>query len=122
MPSRKPSLPARRSMLPLLLGMGGLIVLITVITYLPALRDGFVFDDGSLILHNRLLKAPDGLYRFWFTTEAPDYYPLTWSLLWTEWHWWGNHPGGYHLVNVLLHALGAVLVWLTLRRLKIPGA
>ncbi len=104
------------------LGMAGLILLITVITYLPAWQDGFVFDDGTLILHNQLLKAPDGLQRIWFTTEAPDYYPLTWSLLWFEWHLWGNHPAGYHVVNVLLHAASAVLVWLVLRRLKIPGA
>jgi tetratricopeptide (TPR) repeat protein len=100
---------------------GGLIVLITFLAYTPALRGGFIWDD-SLITKNRLVKAGDGLYRFWFTTQAPDYYPLTWTLWWVEWRLWGNHATGYHVVNVLLHAVNAILVWMVLRRLKIPGA
>jgi hypothetical protein len=64
----------------------------------------------------------DGLRRFWFTTEAFDYYPITWSLWWLEWRQWAEAATGYHVVSVLLHALNAVLVWLVLRRLDIPGA
>ena len=101
---------------------GLLIVLITMAAYLPALRGGFIFDDDALITGNRLIKASDGLHRFWFTTEAPDYYPLTWSLWWLEWRLWGASAAGYHAVNILFHAVNAVLVWLVLRRLKIPGA
>ena len=99
-----------------------LIILLTLVAYLPAMRGGFVFDDETLIVNNPMVKAGDGLYRFWFTTEAPDYYPLTWSLWWTEWRLWGANAGGYHVVNVLLHAINSVLVWMILRRLKIPGA
>jgi hypothetical protein len=93
-----------------------------MLAYLPVMRGGFFWDDYTLVTENPLVKAPDGLYRFWFTTEAPDYYPLTSSLLWLEWRLWGNNASGYHVVNVLLHAVSAVLVWRVLRRLRIPGA
>src|SRR6266849_3317366 len=96
-----------------------LLVIVTLVVYFPALRGGFVFDD-ELIIRNRLVHAGDGLYRFWFTTEAPDYYPLSWSLWWLEWRLCGGNATGYHVVNVLLHAVNAILVWTVLRRLKIP--
>ena len=99
-----------------------LIVLLTFLFCLPALRGGFVFDDSIFITDNRVVKANDGLYRIWFTKETPYYYPLTWSLWWLEWHLWGYSAAGYHVANVMLHALNAILAWLILRRLKIPGA
>ena len=99
-----------------------LLLLLTVLAYVPALRGGFVFDDHELITDNRIVHASDGLYRVWFTADAPDYRPLTWSLWWLEWRLWDGRAAGYHAVNVLLHAVNAVLVWLILRRLKIPGA
>ncbi len=105
---------------PWLLGL--IMVVVTFAVYFPSLRGSFVFDDLGLIKNNRLVHASDGLHRFWFTTEAPDYYPLTWSLLWLEWHLWGASPLGYHVVNLLLHAANAILVWIVLKRLRIPGA
>jgi tetratricopeptide (TPR) repeat protein len=98
------------------------IVLLTVLAYLPAIRGGFVFDDNVLIADNQIVRASDGLRRFWLTTQAADYYPLTWSLWWVEWRLWGSRALGYHVINVLLHAANAVLVWVVLRRLKILGA
>ncbi len=104
-------------------GVGAaLLILLTVAAYIPVMHAGFIWDDDVLITGNRLVKANDGLYRFWFTTESADYRPLTWSLWWLEWRLWGASPMGYHVVNVLLHAVNAVLAWMVLRRLKIPGA
>ena len=99
-----------------------LILVATLLTYLPALKAGFVFDDEQFLTDNPLIKARDGLYRFWFTIQPLDYFPLTSTMLWFEWRLWGMTPTGYHVVNVLLHAAGAVLLWRVLRQLGIPGA
>jgi tetratricopeptide (TPR) repeat protein len=98
------------------------IILLTLVAYIPAMRGGFVFDDHILVTGSPIVKASDGLHRFWLTTEAPEYLPLTSTLWWLEWRLWHDNAVGYHVVNVLLHAVNAVLVWVILRRLKIPGA
>ena len=101
---------------------GLLLLLVTVLAYLPVWRAGYIWDDATFLFDNPLIMAGDGLYRFWFTTAAPDYFPMTSSALWLEWRLWGNHPLGFHLVNVLLHAASSVLLWRILARLKIPGS
>src|SRR4029450_5427971 len=49
-------------------------------------------------------------------------YPMVFSMFWIEYRLWDLNPLGYHLVNVLLHGIGAVLLWFVLRRLAVPGA
>ena len=92
------------------------------IAYLPALRAGFVWDDGTFLTDNPLIKAADGLRRFWFTAEASDYWPVTSTSLWVEWRLWGMHALGYHATNLALHIAECLLLWAVLRRLVVPGA
>jgi tetratricopeptide (TPR) repeat protein len=102
---------------------GGLIVLLVVLAYLPALHGGFIWDDDEYVTNNPLLTAPDGLRRIWFSMDSPSqYFPLTYTVFRLERSLWGLNPAGYHWVNILLHAINAVLVWRLLKRLSVPGA
>ena len=100
----------------------GAIVLLTVIVYIPAMRAGFIWNDNTFLYDNPWIRADDGLHAFWCTTEPPDYFPLVSSSLWLEWRLWGMDARGYHVVNVLLHAVSSVLIWRVLVRLAVPGA
>ena len=109
--------PLLRDLLP-----AAVLVAVTLLVYLPAMQAGFVWDDKVALTDNPLIKAPDGLRLFWFSTRPPDYFPLTSTMLWIEWRLWHMNAVGYHLVNILLHAASAVLAWRVLARLRIPGA
>jgi tetratricopeptide (TPR) repeat protein len=99
----------------------GIIILLCILAYLPSLNAPFIWDDTFYLSENPMIPAADGLRRFWFTTEAPDYYPLTSTTWWLEWRLWGANPMPYRLVNVLLHATAAILVWHVLSQLRIAG-
>lgn len=88
----------------------------------PSIWADRIWDDNLMVYANPMIHAGDGLYRFWFTREAPDYWPLTSTMFWIEWRIWGNNPLPYHVANTLLHALGAILLWRVLRRLNVNEA
>src|SRR5450432_1514320 len=90
----------------------------TIIVYLPVWHAGLIWDDGAFVVNNPLIRRADGLYHLWFSTQPVSYYPVTSSLLWLEWRLWGDTPFGYHLFNVLLHSINAVLLFRALARLN----
>lgn len=98
------------------------MIALTFLVYLPSMRGGPIWDDDELIFDNPFIRAPDGLYHYWLTTEPPDYFPLWSTTHWLEWRLWGEATTGYHVVNTLLHAFSAVVIWRVLRRLEVPGA
>ena len=103
--------------------MVGLLVLGTVLAYQPVWRAGFIWDDDAYVTQNAMLTAPDGLSQIWFSAHRQSqYFPLVYTTLRFERALWGLNPQGYHAVNVLLHAVNALLLWQLLRRLAVPGA
>jgi len=114
--------PAPRRLTHLILAAG--LLAATFAAYAPAILAGFIWDDDRFLYQSPIILAPDGLYRTWFTTEASDYWPLTRTMFWLEWRIWGNNPMPYHVGNILIHAVAAVLLWRVLRWLNVnpPGA
>ncbi len=93
------------------------------VAYLPALRAGFIWDDDAYVTRNFTLRSVEGLKQIWLSPLAtPQYYPLVHTSFWLECRFWGLNPFGFHLDNVLLHALAAALLWLVLEKLQVPGA
>jgi tetratricopeptide (TPR) repeat protein len=102
---------------------GLLLIAGVMLAYYPAWHAGFIWDDDVYVVNNRLLTAPDGLWRIWFSFDSPSqYFPLVYTSFRLEYALWGLAPLGYHCVNILLHGVNAVLLWRLLLRLEIPGA
>lgn len=93
--------------------------------YLPTLRNGFVWDDVALTQNPdvRVLDWPtlERLFtsNYWQATEASSgmYRPLTALSLHTDYRLHGSKPAGYHLTNMLFHAVASALVLLVLLEL-----
>src|SRR5208282_2446767 len=80
------------------------LVVAVVLAYQPVWHAGFIWDDDVYVTHNRLLTAPDGLERIWFSLHSPSqYFPLLYTVLRLEHRAWGLASAGYHWVNILLH-------------------
>jgi hypothetical protein len=100
----------------------GLILILTVILiYQPVWHAGFVWDDDSHVTANPVIIGPLGLKEIWTTNQA-RYYPMVLTTFWVEHALWGLRPLPYHLVNVLMHGICAVLLWRVLRSLQVMGA
>jgi tetratricopeptide (TPR) repeat protein len=103
------------------IGACGLVAL-ALLTFSPSIAAGTIWDDKELIFDNPHVVGSQGLGTIWIAPATDDYFPLTYSMFWLEYRLWGYHFAGYHVVNVLLHALAAVFIWRVLCELEIPAA
>jgi protein O-mannosyl-transferase len=98
-----------------------LLIAFVFIAYAPVFRAGFVWDDESHLTQNPCIVGPLGLKEIWTSTRAV-YYPLVLTTFRALHKFVGLHPLPYHILNVLLHAGSAVLLWRVLRQLGVRGA
>ncbi len=99
-----------------------LIAGLALLIYLPALNGEFILDDDVYLTNSSLIASPNGWYQFWLADQPMDYYPVSNTSLWLEWRLWKGNPAGYHITNLLLHVASALLIWMVLKKLAIPGA
>lgn len=85
--------------------------------YWPALHGGWIWDDYMYIPQNPALRTGAGLGAIWFAPPGVNYFPVTFTVQWIQWHLWGNATFGYHLTNLALHVLNCILLGCILQRL-----
>jgi len=102
--------------------MAALLALVTMALYWPALRFGFVnFDDPDYVTANPHVQG--GLtwagvkWAFGNTEQAAYWAPMMWSSHMLACQFFGLNPWGHHLINVLLHMVNTVLVFLLFQRM-----
>lgn len=100
-----------------------LLALILLTAYFPVLQNGFIWDDDRYLTDNPFLADSEGLKHLWLDVRSrPQYYPMVFTTFWIEHQLWDLSPIGYHINNVLLHAINAILLWRILSFLDIPDA
>ena len=97
------------------------LIALVFVAYSQVLSAGFIWDDESHLTRNPCVVGPLGISEIWTTTRAV-YYPLVLTTFWALHKVIGLNPLPYHLLNILLHAASAILLWRLLQLLRVPGA
>jgi len=96
------------------------LLMVNVFLYLPSLQHDFLKDDFRLIVENQRIKtfksflnSIDGQF-FSFPDFPYLHYwrPLSLFTFYLDYRVWGLNPMGFHLFNILLNALNAMLLFL----------
>jgi len=94
--------------------LGALVIfLITFSIYIPALTNGFVWDDFTYVVENTTIHSltSTSLSKMLASFHAGNWHPLTWISHALDYGFWGSDPFGHHLSNILIHAFNTLLVF-----------
>ena len=100
------------------------IALAAIAVYANSIANGFAYDDMWIVLRNDRVHQLRDLSKIWLTPYWPSfgsqlglYRPFAIFAFAIEWAISGGQPWFFHLVNVLLHALVSVMVFVLIERL-----
>ncbi len=102
---------------------GFFVAALTLVVFLPSLRNGFIGWDDNAVFYNPNIRVIDLSFLKWvFTTPISyNWHPLTFISFALDYRFSGSNPAGYHLTNIVIHSLNTLLVFilaLTLIRLS----
>lgn len=89
-------------------------VLLTLVTFLPSVKDDFLnWDDSTNFVQNNEYRGLGWTQLKWMWTShlIGRYVPITWMTLGLDYTIWKMNPFGYHLTNVLFHAANALVFY-----------
>lgn len=99
-----------------------LLAAVTFLAYQPAWDGQLLWDDDQFTTRQDL-ETWSGLFRIWTEPRViRQYYPVVATLFWIQIKLWGHSLFIFHLVNIFVHTVGALMLLRVLRRLEIPGA
>ncbi len=103
-------------------GAAGLgVALLCLLPFWGALEGGFVhLDDNVHIFENQALQQGlsfEGVRWALTTGYAANWHPVTWISFLADYEWHGLDPAGYHLTNLIFHALNGLWLFVVLRRM-----
>src|SRR3990170_6294448 len=103
-----------------------LILIISIAIYSNTLKNGFVYDDEFTIVNNTLIKNFSNISKLftkeYFTTSAEmSYRPVVTFTYFIDYSLYGIKPWGYHLTNLILHAMNGVILYTFLTLLFKPS-
>jgi tetratricopeptide (TPR) repeat protein len=104
-----------------LIVQAALLALAAWFVYARSAGGAWIWDDPVELAQNPDLRDSSGLARIWSGSAGIDYLPLKATVQWLGWRVWGDHPAGYHWLNIGLHLAGALVFWRVLRRLGASG-
>ncbi|NOR23650.1 MAG: hypothetical protein GQ542_04530, partial [Desulforhopalus sp.] len=93
------------------------ILLLTLTVYANALNNDFTnWDDPALVIENPSIRSldPANVIDIFTPKAGHSYQPVRVLSYAVDYHFWQLNPVGYHGVNILLHALSALLLYLML--------
>ena len=90
---------------------------ISIIVYLNCLQNSFVYDDDSTIINNYFIRHWSNLpalftSKYFALSAELTYRPVVTLSYFIDYTFWHLNPLGYHLTNILLHAINSVLVFI----------
>jgi len=103
----------------IILILPALIALAAFVVFLPALQDGFVYDDHADIRQVDNVFIPGAWPKLLYTASAQLYRPVKYLSYYVDNVLWSWKPMGWHLQSLLWHALNSVLAFFLIRRLKV---
>ena len=105
----------------LLYGVMALLFIFSLVAFSPMAKNGFIrtWDDGVYVIENQLLhdlswQGIVNIFRYGddFQKLINNYHPITILSLSVNYHISGLSPASYHITNMILHGINAILAFL----------
>lgn len=97
-----------------------ILLLVLVFTvYLNSFKNQFVLDDLELVINNPLIKSWQNVINIFklglfpgLTLGENFYRPIQSFSFMLDYSFWHQNPLGYHLTNIFIHSLNAILIFI----------